>query len=342
VAPFGTDIVLTRGEGTFVWDAAGQRYFDFTSATLAAPQGHAHPRIARALGARAARLATRSEALSDDKTGPMLARLGRLTGYDRVLPTPRGAELHAAAAAMRAWGHASKEIAPGAAEVLQVDPRGGLPATCANTAGIVVTPLRGDGHAAPPGFLRALRELCDRERVLLCCDERETGLGRTGKMFAFDHDAMRPDLLVLGSALTGGLYPMGCLCADDGVLESEGVRDLGPLAAAITLAALDVIEDERLPERAARLGARALERLKNELPRVRDVRGRGLVLAVEYHAPVAHDVLRALAHTGILADPSSVPATVVRLLPPLGISDTDLDDALDLAVVALQSFQSTP
>jgi ornithine--oxo-acid transaminase len=339
---FGPGIVLTRGEGAFVWDAAGQRYFDFTSATLAAPQGHSHPRIVRALGAQAARLATRSVAFSDDKTELALARIQRLTGYDRAVPTPRGAELHTAAATMRSWGHASKGIARGAEDILDVDPRGVVPAITANTAGLVVAPLRNDGHAASPGLLRALRELCDRESILLCCDERDTGLGRTGKMFAFDHDAVRPDLLVLGSALTGGLYPMGCLCADEGVLENRKARELGPLAAALTLAALDVIEDERLPERAARLGGRALERLKNELPRVRDVRGRGLALAVEYHAPVAHDVVRALAHSGVLAEASSAPATVVRLLPPLGISDTDLDDALDLAVVALQSFQSTP
>lgn len=375
-------VVLARGAGAFVWDDAGRRYYDFLSAYSAVSQGHCHPRIVQALVEQAGVLTLSSRAFHNDKMGAMLARIARLAGYEKVLPMNTGAEaVETAIKAMRRWGYEHKRVPDGKAEILVADgnfhgrtttivgfsdeplyrhhfgpptpgflrvPFGDADALAraihGHTVGVLLEPIQGEGGVRIPadGYLRAVREVCTRENVLLCFDEIQTGLGRTGRMFAFEHEGARPDLLVLGKALSGGLYPVSCLCADDAVMRvftpgSHGSTYGGnPLAAAVTLAAIAVLEDEGLAERSARLGAHALARIRAGLEghaEVLDVRGRGLMMAVQYRSPVAHAVAERLAAASVLAKDTR--GDVIRLMPPLVIAEDDLNAALDLAIPVL-------
>ena len=377
------EVVLARGEGAYVWDVEGRRYLDCLSAYSAVSQGHCHPRIVRALVEQAGRLTLSSRAFHNDRMGAMLERIARLSGFAKVLPMNTGAEaVETAIKAMRRWGYQHKRVPDGEARILVAEgnfhgrtttiigfsdepdytrgfgpptpgfalvPFGDADALAAaiddRTVGVLLEPIQGEGgvRIPPPGYLAAVRAACTRAGALLCLDEIQTGLARTGKMFAFEHEGVRPDLIVLGKALSGGVYPVSCVCADDDVMSvftpgSHGSTYGGnPLAAAATLAALDVLEDEQLAERAARLGAHALARLRDGLavPAVREVRGRGLMIAVEYEAPVARAVCHRLADAGILAKDTR--QTVVRLMPPLVIGEAELDAALDTALPILRA-----
>ncbi|MCB9596127.1 MAG: ornithine--oxo-acid transaminase [Sandaracinaceae bacterium] len=378
-APLG--VVLCRGEGAFLWDVEGRRYYDFLGAYSAVSQGHCHPRIVAALVEQAQRLTLTSRAFHNDRVGPMLERIAELTGFEKVLPMNTGAEaVETAIKAMRRWGLEHKGVAEGDQEIVVAagnfhgrtttivsfsdEPeyrRGFGPYTPGftlvpfgdadaleraigpSTVGVLFEPVQGEGgvRIAPDGWMRRVREITLAHRVLLAWDEIQTGLGRTGRMFAFEHEDARPDVLILGKALSGGVYPVSCVCADREVMDvftpgSHGSTYGGnPLAAASTLAALDVIEDEGLCDRSARLGAHALERLRAELPLARfaDVRGRGLMIAVEYRERVAKQVAHDLAAAGVLAKDTH--GSIVRLLPPLMIALDDLDAALDLAIPIL-------
>ena len=376
------DVVLTRGERCFVWDVEGRRYFDFLSAYSAASQGHCHPRIVAALVEQASRLALPSRAFYNDRMGAMLERIAGVTGFAKVLPMNTGTEaVETAIKAMRRWGYEDKGVPDGEAEILVAEgnfhgrsttivgfsdepaharhfgpptpgfrlvPFGDEAALAAaigpRTVGVLLEPIQGEGgvRIPPAGYLARVRALCTQNRVLLAWDEVQTGLGRTGRMFAFEHEGARPDVLVLGKALSGGMYPVSCIAADDAVMRvftpgSHGSTYGGnPIAAAVTLAALDVIEDERLPERAASLGEHALARLRAEVGTkagVREVRGRGLMMAIEYDDDVAHDVALRLAGVGVLAKDTR--RSVVRLMPPLVIERAELDEALDAAIPVL-------
>lgn len=374
-------VVLSRGEGCFVWDVEGRRYFDFLSAYSALNQGHNHPRIVEALVAQARTLALTSRAFHNDRMGAMLARLSAVTGFERVLPMNSGAEaVETALKAMRRWGYERRGIPDGEAKVivaegnfhgrtitmvsLSTDPssyRGYGPHTPGfvkvpfgdaeaieraideRTAGVLIEPIQGEaGVLIPPdGYLRQVREICTRKGVALCLDEIQTGLGRTGRMFAWQHEDARPDAITLGKALSGGLYPVSAFCAEPWLMDvftpgTHGSTYGGnPLAAAVAIAALDVIESEGLAERAATLGAHALARMRSEVvgPNVRDVRGRGLLLAVEFLAPCAHEACEELLAAGVLAKDTH--EVVVRLAPPLVISREQLDEALDLILPSL-------
>ncbi|MBK7398025.1 MAG: ornithine--oxo-acid transaminase [Myxococcales bacterium] len=375
-------VVLARGEGAFVFDTAGRRYFDFLSAYSAVSQGHCHPRIVKALVEQASTLSLTSRAFHNDRMGAMLERIARVSGYEKVLPMNTGAEaVETALKAMRRWGYEQKGVPDGTAEILVAEgnfhgrtttivgfsdepdytrhfgpptpgfrlvPFGDAAALAAaigpHTVGVLLEPIQGEGgvRIPPDGYLTEVRAACTRANVLLCFDEIQTGLGRTGRMFAFEHEGARPDLLVLGKALSGGLYPVSCLCADDRVMRvftpgSHGSTYGGnPLAAAVTLAALDVLEDEKLAERSAELGGRALERLRGALrghPAVREVRGRGLMIAVEYHEKIARAVAHELCDVSVLAKDTR--GDVIRLMPPLVIREDDLNAALDLAIPVL-------
>lgn len=375
------DVVLARGEGAFVWDVDGRRYVDMLSAYSAVSQGHCHPRIVAALVAQASRLTLSSRAFHNDRMGEMLARIAALTGYARVLPMNTGAEaVETAIKAMRRWGYDVKHVEGDRAEIIVAAgnfhgrtttiigfsdepsyrrgfgpptpgfvlvPFGDAAALAAaitpRTVGVLLEPIQGEGGVIipPDGYLRAVREVCTRERVLLCLDEIQTGLGRTGAMFAWQHEGARPDLIVLGKALSGGLYPVSCVCADDEVMAvftpgSHGSTYGGnPLGAAACVAALDVLVDERLAERSAELGAHALSRLRAELhsPEIAEVRGRGLMMAVDYRGCVAGEVARGLSAAGVLAKETR--GKTIRLMPPLVISRKDLDTALDAAMPVL-------
>jgi ornithine--oxo-acid transaminase len=376
------EVVLTRGERCFVWDVEGRRYFDFLSAYSAVSQGHCHPRIVAALVEQASRLSLASRAFHNDRMGAMLERIARLSGFQKVLPMNTGAEaVETAIKAMRRFGYERRGVPDGTAEIVVAEgnfhgrtttivgfsdeplyarhfgpktpgfrmvPFGDAPALLAaigpSTVGVLLEPIQGEAGVRIPkeGYLAEVRSICTERGVLLCLDEIQTGLGRTGRMFAFEREAARPDLLVLGKALSGGLYPVSCMCADDVVMSvfdpgSHGSTYGGnPLAAAVTLAALDVIEDERLCERAERLGAHALTRLRDGLAAlrpVREVRGRGLMIAVEYHDDVANAVAHRLANEGVLAKDTR--RNVLRLMPPLVIEQAELDEALDRAIPVL-------
>lgn len=372
-------VVLAHGEGAWVVDEHGNRYLDMLSAYSALNQGHRHPRIVAAAQEQLARVTLTSRAFHNDRLGPFLARLSQVSGFQKALPMNTGAEaVETAIKAARKWSWKVKGVPVDTAEIVVASgnfhgrtttivsfsseeqyrmgfgpftpgfvevPFGDAAAVEAaigpRTAAVLVEPIQGEaGVKVPPhGYLRALREICDRNQVLLVLDEIQTGLGRTGKMWAFEHEGIRPDGLCVGKALGGGLYPVSAFCADDAVMGVFRPGDHGstfggnPLGAAIGLAALDVLLDEELPVRAARLGAHLVERLlAMKSPRVVEVRGRGLLVGVELDGP-ARPWCEALQRRGVLCKETH--DTVLRFAPPLVIGEDDLDRALDAVAEVL-------
>lgn len=369
-------VVLTRGEGAHLWDVAGRRYVDMMSAYSAASHGHGHPRILAALAAQARRLAVPSRAYYNDRLGPFLAEICQLTGLDAALPMNTGAEaVETAIKAARRWAYRVKGVPQDRAEIIVANgnfhgrtttiisfsteasyredfgpftpgfrsvPFGDLAAIekaiTPETAAILVEPIQGEaGIIVPPaGWLAGLRSLCDAHHVLLILDEVQSGLGRTGAWFAFEHEGVRPDGLILGKALGGGVLPVSAFVATNELMEmftpgSHGSTFGGnPLAAAVGLEALQVIHDERLVERSRVLGAHMLERLHAIDSRLlRAVRGRGLWAGAEIDPRYAsaREVCERLLAKGVLSKETH--DTVVRLAPPLVINREDLDWALD-------------
>ncbi len=365
-------VTLVRGEGAFVWDASGTRYLDMLSAYSAVNQGHLHPRIVAAAQAQLGRVALTSRAFHNDRLGPFLKRLADLSGFDRVLPMNTGAEaVETALKAARKWAQFVKGVPAGAAEILVAEgnfhgrtttivgfstetqyrsgfgpftpgfgivPYGDIAALEAaitpRTAAVLLEPIQGEGGVIvpPAGYLARVRELCTRHRVLLILDEIQTGLCRTGRTWAFDHEGIRPDAICVGKALGGGLYPVSAFCADDEVMGVFSPGDHGstfggnPLAAAIGLAALDVLVDEKLAERADELGTWFMDRLRSLNTPVA-VRGRGLLIGVELPG-AARPVCVALMERGILAKDTH--GTVVRFAPPLVIDRATLESAMSV------------
>ncbi|MBI4371967.1 MAG: ornithine--oxo-acid transaminase [Elusimicrobia bacterium] len=375
-------VVLSRGRGPFVWDAEGRRYFDFLSAYSAVNQGHGHPRIVAAAKAQLGRLALPSRAFHNDRLGPFLKKLCALTGMERALPMNSGAEaVETAIKAMRLWGYRVKAVAPDRAEIVvcegnfhgrtttivgfSSDPgsrEGFGPATPGfisvpfgdasaleraigpNAVAFLFEPIQGEGGVVlpPDGWLKAVRDICSRHRVLMCADEIQTGLGRTGKMFACQHEGVVPDLYILGKALSGGLYPVSAVCGSDEVLNlltpgTHGSTFGGnPLACAIGEAALNVIVGEKLPQKAARTGAYLLGRLKTlRHPKLKEVRGRGLMLALEFSVPV-RPLVEDLMRRGLLAKDTH--ERTVRLAPPLILTKAQAEAAFRIVGDAVAAF----
>ena len=369
-------VVLTRGKGAHLWDIAGRRYVDMMSAYSAASHGHGHPRILAALTAQAERLAVPSRAYYTDRLGPFLAELCTLAALDAALPMNTGAEaVETAIKAARRWGYRVKGIPRERAEIIvasgnfhgrtttvisfstEADYRDGFGpftpgfrsvpfgdlaaferAIGQNTAAVLVEPIQGEaGIIVPPaGFLAGLRRLCDAHRVLLILDEVQSGLGRTGAWFAHEHEGIRPDGLILGKALGGGVLPVSAFVATREVMDvftpgSHGSTFGGnALAAAVGLEALHVIRDEGLVEKSAVLGAHMLGRLRAlQHPALREVRGRGLWAGAEIDPELAsaRDVCERLLARGVLSKETH--HTVIRMAPPLVIARDDLDWALD-------------
>jgi ornithine--oxo-acid transaminase len=375
-------VVISKAKGPFVWDCEGRRYFDFLSAYSALNQGHNHPAIVAAARAQLGKVALTSRAFHNERLGPLLKRLCELTGQDKAILMNSGAEaVETAVKAMRLWGYRHKGVPEGQAEILvcehnfhgrtttivgfSSDPdsyNGFGPATPGfrkipfgdakaleaaigpNTVGFLFEPIQGEaGVLVPPeGWLAAVRQICSEKRVLMCADEIQTGLGRTGKMFACDHEGVKPDLVILGKALSGGLYPVSAVCADDEVMDlftpgTHGSTYGGnPLACAIAEAALTVIEEEHLVERAARVGALMKECLESlEHPKLKAVRGKGLMLGVEFSArvrPMVEDLMR----RGLLAKDTH--ETTIRFAPPLILTESQAADALKLIRAAVAAF----
>lgn len=370
------DVVATRGEGVWLEDVEGKRYMDFLAAYSAVNQGHNHPRIAQAMIAQCQRLALTSRAFRNDQFPPLLEKLTKLTGFDKALLMNSGAEaVETALKAIRKWAYDVKGIPYPEAEIIvaegnfhgrtttivgfstdpdsqsrfgpftpgfRIVPYGDLAAVEAaltpNTAAIFMEPIQGEaGVLIPPaGFLKGLRELADRHHCLLVLDEIQSGLGRTGRLFAFEHEGIRPDGVTIGKALSGGFYPVSAFLASHEVMDvfTPGIHGStyggNPLACAVASAALDVLVEEKLVTRAAELGAHLEARLKAlKSPLVSAVRVRGLWAGIDLvpEAGGARKYCYALKDRGMLCKDTHT--HTLRLAPPLVITREQLDWAVD-------------
>jgi ornithine--oxo-acid transaminase len=375
-------VAIARAKGAFVWDVEGKRYFDFLSAYSALNQGHNHPKIVAAARKQLGKVALTSRAFHHELLGPFLETLCRLTGKERALPMNSGAEaVETAIKAMRLWGYRRKGVPENKAEIIvcsgnfhgrtttivgfSSDPDssdGFGPATpgfrtipyanaaaleraiTPNTVGFLFEAIQGEAGVVIPseGWLTAVRAICSENRVLMCADEIQTGLGRTGKMFACDHEMVKPDLYILGKALSGGLYPVSAVCADDDImgLFTPGTHGStfggSPMACAIGIAALKVIVDERLPQKAEKTGKLLKGLLETlEHPSLTDVRGRGLMLAVEFKTRV-RPLVEDLAKRGVLAKETH--DNTIRFAPPLNLTEAQAKEAFLLIKKAVAAF----
>lgn len=368
-------VVLVKGNGIYVWDDQGRRYIDLMSAYSAVSLGHSHPRLVRAISDQAHQLAVCSRAFFTDKLGPFLERACQLTGMDRALPMNTGAEaVETALKAARKWGHKVKGIPENHAEIITChgnfhgrtiaivgfsseqqyrDGFGPFPegftsinygdsqaleqAITPNTAAFLVEPVQGEaGIVLPPdGYLAECARICKKHNVLLICDEVQTGLGRTGKLLACQHENVKPDAIILGKALGGGMLPVSAFLARQSVMTVFHPGDHGstfggnPLAAAVGLEALNVLIEENLVEQSAAMGDYFLDQLRQlKSPLIKDIRGLGLFIALEINPSMAsaRQVCEHMAHHGLLSKETH--DTVVRLAPPLTITKQQIDEAI--------------
>jgi len=380
-------IVLTRGEGVYVWDLEGKRYLDMMSAYSAISHGHCHPRLVATLTAQAKQLAVPSRAFYSDKLGPFLQKLCQITGMEKALAMNSGAEaVETAIKAARKWAYTVKGVAADQAEIIVCDgnfhgrtttivsmssepqyksgfgpltpgfriiPYGDAEALQAaitpNTAAFLVEPIQGEaGIVIPPaGFLQKCAEICRKNNVLFIADEIQTGLGRTGKLLACEHEGVKPDALILGKALGGGLLPVSAFLTKNEVMDVFTPGDHGstfggnPLAASVGLEALNVLLEESLVERSAALGAYLLEQLKTiKSPLISEVRGKGLFigLVIDPSKAPARSICLKLLEQGVISKETH--ETVVRLAPPLVITKEQIDDAVEKIKLVLLSSQA--
>jgi len=370
------DVVLCRGEGIWVWDVEGKKYLDCLSAYSAVNQGHCHPRILKALKEQAEKLTLVSRAFRTDQLGPFYKEICELTRSHTVLPMNSGAEaVESAIKAVRKWGYEVKQVPDGQAEIIvcannfhgrtltivgfsteeqyrkgyapftpgfKIIPFGDAEALeqaiTPNTVGFLVEPIQGEGGVIvpPAGYLKNARRICDENNVILILDEIQTGLGRTGKLFAEEHDGIEADLTIVGKALSGGFYPISAVLSNKEVLGVFNPGDHGstfggnPLACAVASAALKVLTEEKLIENSAKLGSYMMDRLREiPSPHVKEVRGKGLMIGVELHpqAGGARRFCEALQAKGLLCKETH--QHVLRIAPPLIIQKPDIDWALE-------------
>ena len=362
------DVVVSHAEGVWVHDVEGKRYLDCLSAYSALNQGHCHPRIIAALQEQASRVTLTSRAFRNDQLPRFVAELAEICGMEMVLPMNTGAEaVETAIKAVRRWGYAHKGIPQGQAEIIVCEnnfhgrttticgfsseplyrdgfgpftpgfvsiPYGDIEALeeaiTPNTCAFLVEPIQCEaGILIPPdGYLTEVAEICRREKVLLAADEIQTGLGRTGRMFACQHEDVQPDVYILGKALSGGVYPVSAVVSSEEILGvfrpgSHGSTYGGnPLACAVARAALRVLEEERLADRSAELGNWLLYELRRlHHPHIKEVRGRGLLIGIDLMVP-ARAYCEKLKDFGLLCKETH--DYVIRLAPPLVVSQEDL------------------
>lgn len=369
------DVVIDKGEGVWVYDVEGNKYLDCLSAYSAVNQGHVHPKVLKSLNDQAAKLTLTSRAFRNDQLPFFYKELSDLTGYEMSLPMNSGAEaVETALKLARKWAYKVKGVPNNQAEILtcegnfhgrtisivtfsteplyreafgpftpgfKVVPYGDADAMEAaitpNTAAIMVEPIQGEGGVIvpPEGYLKRLRDLCDRHNVLLIFDEIQTGLGRTGKLFAQDYESVRGDITIVGKALSGGFYPVSAILADKDLLglfvpgEHGSTFGGNPLGAAVARAALQVIADENLVENSSQLGEYFIEQLAEmPSPHVKEVRGKGMLIGVELKetAKGARRFCEALQDRGILCKETH--DNVIRFAPPLVIDKDTIDWAL--------------
>ena len=368
-------VVISKAEGAWVWDVEGKKYLDMLSSYSALNQGHRHPRIVKALTDQAQKVTLTSRAFHNELFGPFCELLCKMTGQDKVLLMNTGAEaVETAIKACRKWGYKVKGIPEGKAEIIvcennfhgrttsvvgfssEAQYREGFgpftpgfklipyddvdaleKATTPNTAGFLMEPIQGEAGIIVPrdGYLSKVKEVCARHNVLLMLDEIQTGLGRTGRLFCYEYEDARPDILIVGKALGGGCYPISGILSSQRIMSVFTPGDHGstfggnPLASAVGLAALGVIVDEKLPERSAELGAFFKKRL-TELPspHVKEIRGKGLLLGVyvKESSGTARPFCERLMNEGILAKETH--GQVIRFAPPLVIKREDLEWAI--------------
>lgn len=370
-------VVLERGEGVFVWDVEGRRYYDFLAAYSAVNQGHCHPKIVKALADQASKLALTSRAFYNNLLGEWEEYMTRLFGYDRMLPMNSGAEADETALKLcRKWAYKVKGIPRNEAKIVVCNgnfhgrtitiismssdpdayneygpytpgfiniPYNDLAALekalqDPNVAGFLVEPIQAEAGVYVPedGFLAKAAALCKKYRVLFMADEVQTGLGRTGRMLACDHENVRPDILILGKALSGGMFPVSCVLADDEVMltikpgEHGSTYGGNPIACRVAMTALDVLQEEKLAENAERLGAIFREEMKSiRSEMIQTVRGKGLLNAVAIK-PVrgksAWDLCLGMKENGVIAKPTH--EHIIRFTPPLVITEEQLMDAI--------------
>ncbi|MYL18422.1 ornithine--oxo-acid transaminase [Halobacillus litoralis] len=366
-------IVISKAEGVWVEDPEGNRYMDMLSAYSAVNQGHRHPKIIQALTHQASRVTLTSRAFHNDQLGPWYEKICKLTHKDMALPMNTGAEaVETAIKAARRWAYDVKKVEENQAEIIactgnfhgrtmsavslsseaeykrgfgpmlpgiKLVPYGDIEAlkeaVTENTAAFLLEPIQGEaGIVMPPeGFLKEAYEVCNQENVLFIADEIQAGLGRSGKMFACDWEGVTPDMLILGKALGGGVFPISCVVANKDILGvfnpgSHGSTFGGnPLACAVSTASLEVLEEEKLAERSLELGTYMMEELKSiDNPKIKEVRGKGLFIGVEMTEP-ARQYCEQLKEKGLLCKETH--ENVIRFAPPLVIQKEDLDWAIE-------------
>lgn len=381
-------VVLERGEGPFVWDVEGKRYFDFLSAYSAVNQGHCHPRIVKALTDQAQKLTLTSRAFYNSVLGEYEEYVTKYFGYDKVLPMNSGAEGDETALKLcRKWAYKKKGIKENNAKIICCEgnfhgrtitiismstdpdarnhygpftpgfiiiPYNDLSALenalqDPDVAGFLVEPIQGEAGVYVPdeGYLKKAYDLCKKHNVLFIADEVQTGIARTGKLLACDHEGVRPDILILGKALSGGILPVSAVLADDDIMLTIKPGEHGstfggnPLACKVAIESLNVIKDEKLAENAAYLG----EIFRNELKSVKSemielVRGKGLLNAVVVrpkNGKTAWDVCLAMKDLGLIAKPTH--EHIIRFAPPLVITEPQLREAIELIKKAFKLFE---
>ncbi len=382
-------VVLEKGEGVFVWDVEGRRYYDFLAAYSAVNQGHCHPRIISALTDQAKTLALTSRAFYNNVLGEWEEYMTKLFGYDKMLPMNSGAEADETALKLvRKWAYKVKGIPKNQAKIVVCDGNfHGRTITIIsmssdpdaynhygpytpgfvnipyndltrleqelkdpNVAGFLVEPIQAEAGVYVPedGYLKKAAELCKKYNVLFVADEVQTGLARTGKMLACDHEDVRPDILVLGKAVSGGIYPVSCVLADDEIMltikpgEHGSTYGGNPIAGKVAMAAIDVILEEKLSDNSDRLGKIFRNEMKSiHSPMIEMVRGKGLLNAVAIKptdGKTAWDVCLALKENGLIAKPTH--EHIIRFTPPLVITEEQLMEAIGIIKITLKEFEA--
>lgn len=381
-------VVLERGEGIYVWDTDGKRYFDFLSAYSAVNQGHCHPKIVQAMTDQARKLALTSRAFYNNVLGEWEEYITKYFGYDKVLPMNSGAEADETALKLcRKWAYTKKGIAEGNAKIIVCDgnfhgrtitivsmstdpdsyggfgpftpgfikiPYNDIPALekalqDPDVAGFLVEPIQGEAGVFVPdeGYLKKAYDLCKAHHVLFMADEVQTGIARTGKLLACDYEGVRPDVLILGKAISGGMMPVSCVLADDEIMlcikpgEHGSTYGGNPIAAKVSIAALEVVQEEKLAENADKLGKVFRERMSQiHSDMVESVRGKGLLNAVVIkpkNGKTAWDVCLKLRDRGLLAKPTH--EHIIRFAPPLVIDKMELMEAIGIIENTMAEFE---
>jgi ornithine--oxo-acid transaminase len=370
-------VVISKASGVWVWDANGKKYMDMLSSYSAINQGHLHPRIVNAAKDQLDRVSLTSRAFSNDRMGPYLKKLCDLSGLEMALPMNTGAEaVETALKLARRWGHTKKGLPEGKGEIIVCEnnfhgrtttiisfssdqdsrkgfgpftpgfvtiPYNDIPAfekaINENTIGILVEPIQGEAgiNVPSPGYLKELRRICTEKKILLILDEIQTGFARTGKMFAFEHEGIKPDVLCVGKALGGGLYPVSAAISSREIMSvfspgSHGSTFGGnPLACAIADAALDVLVEEELADRSSEMGAYFVQGLRAiNSAKIKDIRAKGLLIGVEFHlgpGETVRPICQKLMEAGVLAKDTH--EKTVRFAPPLTITKEEIDWAME-------------